>query len=96
MNGIIELDTGGYGSSSDEYDDGCVSLELWLTSKDGTRKLLWESNHYDNDDFERHIEMKVELEEIFTSLGLDISKVANLNESCIYDWEYKECLNLQT
>lgn len=93
MNGTIELDTGGYGPTDIGFNDGCVSLELWLTSKDGSRKLLWESSYYDSDDFEKHTDMRQELKEIFTSLGLDIGKVENLDENCVYDWEYKECLD---
>lgn len=95
MSSTIELDTGGYGSTDLDFDDGCVSIELWLTSKDGNRKLLWESSHYDNNDFEKHVEMREELRETFTSLGLDISKVINFDEDCVYDWEYKECLDSQ-
>jgi hypothetical protein len=58
-------------------------------------KPLWVSSYIDTD-AELVAELRDEVTEECLKRGIDISKIEYFDDDYVGDWEYKECLDLQT
>jgi len=86
----LYFDTGGCAGDAYEghYYAGYWYLELRCKLSDGTSCRIWDSSWYDDDDFGMYPELRQDVTELFAELNLDINKIVDFQEDCVWDWEY--------
>jgi hypothetical protein len=84
---VLKLVPDGYSGCDCCGYGGCSYVQLWLDDK-----LIYESDWYENHPDEwndMYKELRKEIGEIFSELGLDTNLIEDYEDDCIWDWEFE-------